>query len=62
MLDIFQPSAVFTNTWFIRKRVGWAVWPAGEIMNVIGTYSCTTPGCNSITLSSSVLGSRDQVP
>ena len=22
MLDTFQPSAVFTTTWFIRKRVG----------------------------------------
>jgi hypothetical protein len=37
MLETFQPSAVFTTTWFIRKRVGCAVWPAGEIMNVIGT-------------------------
>ena len=24
MLDTFQPSAVFTTTWFIRKRVGCA--------------------------------------
>jgi hypothetical protein len=22
MLDTFQPSAVFTTTWFIRKRIG----------------------------------------
>jgi hypothetical protein len=37
MLDTFQPSAVFTATRFIRKRVGWAACPTGEIMNVIGT-------------------------
>jgi hypothetical protein len=37
MFETFQPSGVFTNTWFIRKRVGCTFWPAGEIMNVIGT-------------------------
>jgi endonuclease YncB( thermonuclease family) len=39
MLDIFQPSPALTSTWFIKKRVGCAVWPAGAIMKVIGTKS-----------------------
>jgi hypothetical protein len=37
MLETFQPSGVLTRVWFMRKRMGWAVWPAGAIRKVIGT-------------------------
>lgn len=37
MLDTFHPEEEpFTSTWFIKKRVGCAVWSAGEIIKVIG--------------------------
>jgi hypothetical protein len=37
ILDTFQPSAVFTRIWFIRKRVGSADCPAGAMVNKMGT-------------------------
>jgi hypothetical protein len=37
MLETFQPSDVLTRIWFMRRRLGWAVWPAGAVMKVIGT-------------------------
>src|SRR5215831_2755977 len=62
MLATRHPPRVLTSTWFIKKRVVCAAWPAAPIVNTMGTYTWALVSPSIITRRAGMSGSKRQVP